>query len=285
MKIAAVQWLMQPLTWAEFEKKYSQTIAFAAQSGARLVVFPEYVTGGLLARHNLKQERDMPFHWAEYSQPFRQLVQTLAEAYQIAIISGSQIERQGQAFYNVCHLAVPGKGLLTQAKLHLTPWEQEYWQLTAGEELVLASLPDATVGVMICYDSEFPTVAAALAEAGADLLCCPYCTEDEAGFWRVRYCLQARAVELQLGVVASPTIGFLPEVPGLEQHHGRAALLTPCDLGFPPRGIQAEGQPGLEQILIAELPLAQIRASRQQGSVRPWDVRRQDLMQLPVRKL
>lgn len=285
MRIAAVQWSLQPLTWAEFEQKYGQMVAVAAASGAELVVFPEYVTGGLLAARRPQQPRELPLYLDEYSQPFRRLVEQLAERYNIAIVSGSQIERVGHAFYNVCHLAVPGLGLCSQAKLHLTPWEQEYWRLVPGEEMVLARFAGTSIGVMICYDSEFPLVAAALAEAGAEVLCCPFCTEDEAGFWRVRHCLQARAVELQVGIVASPTVGFLPEVPGLEMHYGRAALLTPCDLPFPPRGIQTEGSTGQEQIVLGDLPLDAIRASRQQGSVRPWQVRRQDILQLPVRKL
>jgi len=55
-------------------------------------------------------------------------------------------------------------------------------------------------GILICYDIEFPEVARVLAEAGAEILFVPSCTDGREGFCRVRYCAQARAIENQVYV-------------------------------------------------------------------------------------
>ena len=61
----------------------------------------------------------------------------------------------------------------------------------------------AKVGLVICYDIEFPLLARALAEAGAEIILAPSNTETEWGYWRVRTGAAARALENQVYTVHS----------------------------------------------------------------------------------
>ena len=66
------------------------------------------------------------------------------------------------------------------------------------------------IAILICYDVEFPEVARVMAEAGAEILFVPSCTDGREGFCRVRYCAQARAIENQVYVAMTGTVGNLP---------------------------------------------------------------------------
>jgi len=61
---------------------------------------------------------------------------------------------------------------------------------------------------------------------------------------------------------------------------GNAAVIPTCDIQFPPRGVQAQGELDLEQFVVAELDLALLRRVRDGGSVRTWQDRRADLYPL-----
>jgi predicted amidohydrolase len=85
----------------------------------------------------------------------------------------------------------------------------------------------------------------------------------------VRYCAQARAIENQLYVIQSPTVGSLPMVPAVSLNYGQAAILTPSDFPFSRDGILAEGVPNQESMVIGELNLVTIEESRTTGTVLP----------------
>ena len=68
-------------------------------------------------------------------------------------------------------------------------------------------------------------------EQGADIIFVPSCTDDRQGFWRVRYCCHARAIENQVFVAVTGTVGNLA-VEGLGLHFGQAAIITPSDFPF-----------------------------------------------------
>ena len=68
-----------------------------------------------------------------------------------------------------------------------------------GRELSAAiESPKAKIGVLVCYDVEFPEAARHLADEGAEILFVPFCTDNRQGYLRVRYCAQARAIENQI---------------------------------------------------------------------------------------
>ncbi len=108
-----------------------------------------------------------------------------------------------------------------------------------------------------------------MANKGANILVVPSCTDDRQGFLRVRYCAQARAIENQMYVIQSCTVGSLPMVPAVHLNYGQASILTPSDFPFSRDGVLAEGNPNTEMMVIGELNLKTIQESRSFGTVLP----------------
>jgi predicted amidohydrolase len=108
-----------------------------------------------------------------------------------------------------------------------------------------------------------------VAEAGAQILFVPSCTDERQGFCRVRYCAQARASENQIYVAMAGTVGNLPEVPHMATHYGQAAILTPSDYFFARDGIAAEGNVNQEQMVLSDVDLDLLEERRVNGTVLP----------------
>jgi hypothetical protein len=108
-----------------------------------------------------------------------------------------------------------------------------------------------------------------MAEAGAEILFVPSCTDGREGFCRVRYCAQARAIENQVYVAMTGTVGNLPLVPYMNTNYGQAAILTPSDYFFARDGIAAEGTINQEQLVVADVDLDLLDEQRVNGSVIP----------------
>jgi predicted amidohydrolase len=135
------------------------------------------------------------------------------------------------------------------------------------------------VGILICYDSEFPEAARYLADQGIEILFVPYCTDDRQGYCRVRYCCQARAIENQIYVVTAGIVGNLPSVAAMDIHYGRTAIYSPADFEFARDGILAEADSNVEMLLVSDLDINDLYRSRSAGSVRPRHDRRPDLFE------
>ncbi|MGE6377015.1 nitrilase-related carbon-nitrogen hydrolase [Peribacillus muralis] len=61
------------------------------------------------------------------------------------------------------------------------------------------------IGLTVGYEAEIPEGSRILTWRGADIIFCPSYTFTEAGFWRVRHCAHARAIENQVYIVHCPT--------------------------------------------------------------------------------
>lgn len=117
---------------------------------------------------------------------------------------------QGQGvghMLNTAYYFTPNGNVFEQDKIHRTRWEREKWNTDAGDKLHLFETPFGKIAILICYDIEFPELARMVCEAGADILMVPSCTDDRQGFLRVRYCCHARAIENQVFVVMTSTVG------------------------------------------------------------------------------
>jgi predicted amidohydrolase len=163
----------------------------------------------------------------------------------------------------------PGGNMGIQGKMHMTRFENEDWKVRARSQLRVFEAEFGRFAVNICYDVEFPEIARAAARQGAHILIVPSCTDDRQGFWRVRYCAQARAIENQVYVIHSGTVGSLPMVPAVSLNYGQASILTPSDFAFSRDGILAEGNPNQEMMVIGELNMDTILDSRSSGTVLP----------------
>jgi len=187
--------------------------------------------------------------------------------------------RRDGVLYNVCALFLPDGRFVLQPKLHITPSEKSFWGIRGGNELRVIPTAKATVGILVCYDSEFPEAARSLADQGVEILFVPYCTDDRQGYARVRYCSQARAIENQIYVVTAGIIGNLPSVPAMDIHYGQAGVFTPSDFEFSRDGIHAIADSNVETLLVADLDIHDLYRCRAAGSVRPHLDRRPDLFQ------
>jgi predicted amidohydrolase len=270
-----------PLTWLDgfdaFEAKLAAWVGQAAGQGADLVVFPEYAAmelaslGGAAAAGDLEGAlREAARHRAAAD-----AVQLrLAAAHGVHILGGSgPVWAGGARPVNRATLYGPAGIVGHQDKQIMTRFEREEWFVEPGGPLAVLDTPLAPLGVLICYDSEFPLLARHLVERGAEILLAPSCTETLAGFTRVRVGSMARALENQCVVVQSPLVGEAPWCAGCEENRGRAAIYGPPDRGWPETGILAEtpmDEPGWAVATVSRAAIAAVRADGRVLNHRHW---------------
>jgi predicted amidohydrolase len=213
----------------------------------------------------------------KYTDEYIQLFTHLSSAYDMYIIGGTHVIEKENHLYNVAHLFTPDGSVFTQPKLHITPTEVNEWNMGAGNELNVFKTDKGTIAILTCYDIEFPEIVRMARAKGADVIFCPSCTDDRHGFHRVRYTSHARAIENQVYVVVTGTVGSLPTVDFMRANFGQAAIITPNDIPFPPKGILAEGEINDDMIITGDLDLSLLYEVREKGSVTTWRDRRIDL--------
>lgn len=273
IRVATLQYFIRPVQ--SFEQFYEQVAALvetAADYKCHLLVFPEYFTVQLLTLGNIKrpiqeQIRDL----AKQSPRYAEMFQKLAKDNGIYIVGGTipVIEDGNDAIFNKSFIFSPNGDIGTQGKLHMTRFETEEWNVSAHQSLKVFETDFGRIAVAICYDVEFPEITREAARRDANILIVPSCTDDRQGFLRVRYCAHARAIENQIYVVCSSTVGSLPQVPAVSLNYGQASILTPSDFAFSRDGILAEGNINQEMMVIGELNLKTINESRTSGTVLP----------------
>ncbi len=277
-RLGVVQWQMR--LFASFEEFVQQVEFFVdTVSGynADLVLFPELFNAPLMAEFNQEYPSEAMRSLAEYTEPLRQALLDMALKYNINIISGSIPEYRDQRLYNVSFLCRRDGTWDAQYKLHLTPDEANYWGLQGGDALRVFDTDVGKIGILICYDIEFPELSRHLVDQGMNILLVPFWTDTKNGYLRVRRCAQARAIENECYVAISGSVGNLPKVENMDIQYSQSAVFTPSDFAFPHDAIAAEATPNTEMTLIVDLDLDLLKELRQQGSVRNLERRRLDL--------
>jgi predicted amidohydrolase len=264
---------MRPVkTFEQFREQCEALAETAEDYRCRLLVFPEYFSAQLLTLGDTKRPmREQVRALAEQSQRVREMMRELAMRYKLYIAAGTvpTLDADGDRVYNDCHFFTPKGAAGVQGKLHMTRFEREEWIVSPRSKLRVFGTEFGLVSIAICYDCEFPEIVRAAARAGCHLLIVPSCTDDRQGYLRVRYCAQARAIENQMYVVHSCTVGSLPTVPAVHLNYGLASILTPSDFAFSRDGILAEGNANQEMMVIGEINLKTIADSRSSGTVLP----------------
>jgi len=286
VRVASVQYQVRRVaSFESFADQVEYFVSTAADYRADFVMFPELFSVQLLSQDSLKRLPSVEGirQLAKLEQPFMELMGRLAREYGIHIIAGTHPVARGEAIYNVAPFFFPDGSHVLQPKLHITPSEKRSWGITGGNELRVIATPKAKVGVLICYDSEFPEAARYLADQGAEIIFVPYCTDNREGHLRVRYCCQARAIENQVYVATAGIIGNLPSVAAMDIHYGQAAVYTPSDFEFARDGIQAQADSNVEMLLVTDLDIHDLYRSRASGSVTPRLDRRRDLFEFRTR--
>jgi predicted amidohydrolase len=151
-----------------------------------------------------------------------------------------------------------------------------------GNKLKVFDTDCGKIGILICYDVEFPELSRLLADEGMDILFVPFLTDTQNGYSRVRYCAQARAIENECYVAIAGSVGNLPKVHNMDINYAQSMVFTPCDFAFPANGIKAEATPNTEMIVIADLDIDLLRELNQFGSVRNLRDRRKDIYELKM---
>ena len=282
VKLAACQYAIELIeAWDHYAHHLNSLVAEAAQQGASIALMPEYA--GMVLTGQLRPEVRSDLHASIAGiQPliprWVELCAEIAANHDIIFCPGSipVLDHDG-VYRNRAFLFGPSGLIGTQDKQIMTRFEREQWFIAAGQDgLKVFDTPAGKCGILICYDNEFPMLARRLAEGDADLILAPSCTDTLAGSFRVRIGAQARALENQIAVLASPTAGDAPWSPAMDENKGRAALYVPPDYGMPPSGVFAESPSddvAQSSWLIADINLAEVTRLRTEGQVairRDW---------------
>ena len=273
-RIAAAAW---PIDWHDdwdsYAAKLEAGVAHAAVRGAELLVFPEYGLMELASLGGAEVARDLKGCLREVSRhrpAVDALHADLARRHGVHVLGASGPVFDGPRPVNRATLFGPEGALGHQDKQIMTRFEAEEWDVRPGGPLQIFDTPLGRLGVLICYDAEFPLLGRALAEAGAEILLVPSATETVAGFTRVRVGGMARALENQCAVVHAPTVGAAPWCPAVDMNRGRAAIYGPPDRGWPETGILAESPMDEAGWAVADVELAEIARVRRDGGVLNW---------------
>jgi predicted amidohydrolase len=291
VRIATVQFQMRRISKIEeFEEQVEYFVDVASDYKADFVVFPELFTLQLLSIETRKLSPiEAIGKVAAYKERFCAFMEKLAVSYNINIIGGSHPTQVAgldgeEEIRNISYVFLRDGATFAQEKLHPTPSEARWWNIKGGYGANAIQTDCGPIGVMICYDSEFPELARHLVDQGALMLFVPFCTDERRGYLRVRYCCQARAVENQCYVTMSGVVGNLPNVEAMDIHYAESAILTPSDFPFARDGVAADTAANTETIAIADVSLADLLKSRQSGAVQNLKDRRFDLYRVHWKK-
>jgi len=275
--IASCQYPVEFLTdWAHFERKLESLFQLASEQGAQLLVFPEYAAMELASLFPAEIYRSLSGQLEaiqDLLDNYLAVYRRLAERHGVYCLTGSFPVRVADGYRNRAYLIAPDGSIDFQEKMIMTRFENEQWGISPGVELKVFATALGTLAVNICYDSEFPLLARAQVEAGAELILAPSCTDTFAGYHRVKIGCQARALENQCHVVQASLVGEAEWSEAVDVNTGASAIYTPVDHGFPSNGILAIGELDQPGWVVATVQLAQARAIREHGQVfnhRDW---------------
>lgn len=285
VRVGLVQWQMRP--YSSLEELIEQAEYFIdAVSGYRcdFALFPEFFNAPLMAAFNDLSEPAAIRELAKFTEAIRERFLALAISYNINIITGSMPIVEDDMLYNVGFLCKRNGEWERFTKLHPTPDEVKVWGMSGGNELKTFETDCGKIGILICYDVEFPELSRLLADQGMNILFIPFLTDTQNGYSRVRHCAQARSIENECYVVMAGSVGNLPKVHNMDIQFSQSAVFTPCDFAFPTNGIKEEATPNTEMILIADLDLELLKELHRNGAVQNLRDRRKDLYEVRWRK-
>jgi len=278
VRLGVVQWQMRP--YKDLNDLMQQAAYFVdAVSGYKcdFALFPEFFNAPLMAKFNHLSEPEAIREMAQYTEEITRKCSELAIAYNINIITGSMPEILDKNLHNVGYLCRRDGTNERYEKIHVTPDEKKVWALQGGNAVKTFDTDCGKIGILICYDIEFPELSRLLADEGMDILFVPFLTDTQNGYSRVRHCAQARAIENECYVVIAGSVGNLPNVHNMDIQYAQSMVFTPCDFHFPTNGIKAEATPNTEMILIADVDIDLLRDLHTHGSVNNLKDRRRDL--------
>lgn len=287
VRVGTVQYMQRRVhSFDEFISFVAYFVDVVADYKGDFVVFPEMFTLQLLS---IEDQELSPVESIEaltkYTPRFKEAMREMALRYNINIIGGSHPTRVPNGrVENIAYIFLRDGTVHEQPKIHPTPNEVYWWNIEGGSDLHAIQTDCGPIGVLICYDAEFPELARHLTDQGIQILFVPFCTDERQSYLRVRYCCQARAVENQVYVVMSGNVGNLPNVHNMDIQYAQSGIFTPCDFSFSRDGIAADTTPNVETVAIADLRIETLVMARNNGTVKNLSDRRHDLYSVNWRK-
>lgn len=278
VRVGAVQWQMRRVQRFDDLMVHLEFFVDAmAGYNCDFILFPEFFNAALLVQFNQDNPAEAMRGLATFTDEIVEAMAKLAVSYNINIIAGSMPMYEDGTLYNVAYLCRRDGTTDGQYKLHPTPDERFYWGVQGGDRLRVFDTDVGKIGMLVCYDVEFPEISRLLADRGMQILFVPFWTDTKNAYLRVRRCSQARAIENECYVAITGSVGNLPGVENIEIQYSQAAVFSPADFAFPHDGIVAESTPNTEMTLIVDLDMDKLKQLRAEGSVRNGKDRRLDL--------
>ncbi|RYD55401.1 MAG: GNAT family N-acetyltransferase [Sphingobacteriales bacterium] len=284
VRLGLIQWQMRP--YGSINELFKQAEYFVDAVSAYksdFALFPELFNGPLLATFNDMPEAEAMRELAKYTPEMKDRFREMAIRYNVNIITGSLPSIENGELRNIGFLCHRNGTVDQYDKIHITPDEEKHWGIRGGNRLQVFDTDAGRVGILICYDVEFPELPRLLAEQGMQILFVPFLTDTQNAYMRVRLCAQARAIENECFVAITGSVGNLPEVDNMDIQYSQAAVFTPSDFAFPANCVKSEATTNTEMILIAEVDLSLLHELHMYGSVRNLKDRRTDFYELSLK--
>ena len=279
VRIGLVQWQMRELWSIERLQEYIDYFVDAVSDyQSDFILFPELFNAPLMQAYNDLGESEAIRKLAGYTEDLRDYFLQEAISYNINIISGSMpILKEDGHLYNITYLCRRDGTWDYYEKIHITPSEMDSWGMHGGNRVKVFDTDAGRVGILVCYDVEFPEVTRIYADQGLQILFVPFLTDTQNGYMRVRNCAMARAIENECYVAIAGSVGNLPKVNNMDIQYAQSAIFTPSDFAFPTNCIKAEATPNTEMTIVADIDLDKLKELHTYGSVRTLMDRRSDL--------
>ncbi len=281
VRLGLVQWQMR--LFKDFDALVEQVEYFVdavSNYKSDFILFPEFFNAPLMADYNHLGEALAIRELAKYTDPLRRKFVEFAMAYNVNIITGSMPIVENGSLLNVTYLCRRDGTWESFYKIHPTPSEVNAWGMVGGNKLEVFDTDCGRIGILICYDVEFPELARIYAKQGMQILFVPFLTDTQNGYNRVRRCAQARAVENECYVAIAGCVGNLPRVNNMDIQFAQSAIFTPSDFQFPTDAVCAEATPNTEMTIIADVNMSLLKELHEFGSVQNLKDRRTDLYEI-----
>ncbi|WP_230658584.1 carbon-nitrogen hydrolase family protein [Psychrobacter sp. I-STPA10] len=286
VRIGGIQWQMREV---ESPEELLQQVEFfvdvMADYNADFACLPEFFNAPLMGLCESTDQNVAIRFLADYTEWFKNEISHLAVSYNVNVITGSMpLLDENDSLYNVSYLCRRDGTVEEQRKIHITPHERSAWVIEGGNKVQVFETDAGRIGILICYDVEFPELARLLALEEMDILFVPFWTDTKNGYLRVRHCAQARAIENECYVMICGSVGNLPQVESLDIQYAQSSVFSPSDFAFPHDAIMAETTPNTEMIFFSDVDLDMLTHVRNEGSVHNLKDRRDDLFTLKWKK-
>lgn len=231
----------------------------AKAKGAKYLLLPELMVFDMLPINPPEQKM------SEYLDALSKLaveyekgLKKISLTHELNIIGASVVVKVKNYFINRSFY-ISSKGVvLYQDKMQPTPWETKH-KFIGEKQVRYFETEDFSFVILICHDSEFPTISSRLSGKRPEVIFVPSQTDDQYGLNRVKYTSMARAVEHMAYVIMTGDSGN-KEAPW-HSYVGQSFLFTPQNKYF--EKMEKSGPYNKESLSIFKIDILKLRQSRQ----------------------